>query len=92
MSEHVRFPIAGMTCASCASRIIRAVRKLDGVESVKVDLGSDSCAVAFNPVRTSLVAIAAAVRQAGYEVRIEHAQPYTPAEPSSLRARLGLGR
>jgi Cu+-exporting ATPase len=92
MSDHVRFPIEGMTCTSCASRITRAVRKLDGVESVKVDLGSDSGDVAFDPARTSLVAIAAAVRQAGYEAQIEHAEPFTPSEPRSLLGRLGLGR
>ena len=92
MTDRVRFPIEGMTCTSCASRITRAVRKLDGVESFKVDLGSDSGDVAFDPARTSLVAIAAAVHQAGYEARIEHAEPFTPAKPRSLRARLGLGR
>jgi Cu+-exporting ATPase len=92
MTDGVRFPIEGMTCKSCASRITRAVRKLDGVERVKVDLGSDACAVAFDPARTSLVAIAAAVRGAGYEALTKRAEPFTPAEPRSLRARLGLGR
>jgi Cu+-exporting ATPase len=92
MTDRVRFPIEGMTCTSCASRITRAVRKLDGVESFKVDLGSDSGDVAFDPARTSLVVIAAAVHQAGYEARIEHAEPFTPAKRRSLRARLGLGR
>jgi copper chaperone CopZ len=92
MTDRIRFPIEGMTCPSCASLITRAVRKLDGVESVKVNLGSDSCAVAFDPARTSLVAIAAAVRQAGYEAQIELSEPFTPTEPRSLRARFGLGR
>ena len=66
MSERVRIAIDGMTCTSCASRITRAVRKLHGVESVKVDLGSDSADVAFDPARTSLDSIAEAVRRAGY--------------------------
>ena len=92
MAELVRFPIEGMTCTSCVSRITRAIRKLDGVEWVKIDLGSDACAVAFDPARSSLVVIAAAVHQAGYEARIEDAEPFTPAKPRSLRARLGLGR
>ena len=92
MTDHARFPIEGMTCTSCASRITRAIRKLDGVEWVKIDLGSDACAVAFDPARSSLVVIAAAVHQAGYEARIEHAEPFTPAKPRSLRARLRLER
>jgi Cu+-exporting ATPase len=90
MTEHVRFPIEGMTCTSCASRITRAVRKLDGVESIKVDLGSDSCAVSFDPDRTSLVAIVEAVRRAGYESQIDRAEPFTPTAHCGLLARLGL--
>ena len=92
MTDRVRFPIEGMTCTSCASRITRVVRKLDGVEWVKVDLGSDACAVAFDPARSSLVVIAAAVHQAGYEAHVELSEPFTPAGPRGLRARLGLGR
>jgi Cu+-exporting ATPase len=92
MSDHVRFPIDGMTCLSCASRITRAVRKLDGVESVKVDLGSDCCAVAFDPARTSLVAIADAVHRSGYEARVEEAEKFTPPGRHSLLERFGLGR
>jgi Cu+-exporting ATPase len=92
MSEHVRFPIEGMTCTSCASRITRAVRKLDGTESCRVDLGSDSADVAFDPARTSLVAIAEAVRRAGYEPRVETAEPFTPTAHRGLLSRLGLSR
>ena len=92
MSEYLRFPIEGMTCTSCASRITRAVRKLDGVESVRVDLGSDSGEVAFDPARTSLEAIAEVIRRGGYEAQIEHADAFTRAERRSLHARLGLGR
>lgn len=78
MRDHVRFPIDGMTCTSCASRVARAVRKLEGVEAVRVSLGSDSAAVAFDPSRTSLVAIAEAVRHAGYEVQLKRAEPFIP--------------
>jgi Cu+-exporting ATPase len=91
MSEYVRLPIEGMTCTSCASRISRAVRKLVGVESVRIDLGSDSADVVFEPAHASLAQIANAIRAAGYEPRVEHAEPFTPAKLRSLPARLGLG-
>lgn len=80
MAEIVRFPIEGMLCTSCVSRITRALRRLEGVESVKVDLGSDSATVAFDPARTSLVTIGAAVGRAGYSATIEGAVPLTPTE------------
>jgi Cu+-exporting ATPase len=92
MSLHVRLPIEGMTCTSCASRITRTIRKLDGIESVKVNLGSDSAEVAFDPARTSLAMIAEAVCRAGYDAQFERAEPFTPTERRGLFARLGLGR
>ena len=91
MSEYVRLPIEGMTCTSCASRITRAVRKVEGVESCKVNLGSGSCVVAFDPSRTTLAAIAEAVLRVGYEARVDRGEPFTPAEHRGLLARLRLG-
>jgi Cu+-exporting ATPase len=88
-----RIPIEGMTCSSCVSRITRALRKIDGVESVKVDLGSDSAIVGFDGGRTSLEIIGGAIRAAGYQARVETAEPFTPAAAHrGLLSRLGLGR
>ncbi len=90
MSEHVRFPIDGMTCTSCVAHITKAVRKVPGVESVKVDLGSDSAAVAFDPAQTSLTAIDRAIREAGYDPHVERAEAYVDVPRRSLLSRLGL--
>lgn len=68
------------------------VRKIEGVESAWFDLGSDSATVAFDPARTSLEAIAEAIRQAGYEARVDLAEPFSPAKSRSLATRLGWGR
>jgi Cu+-exporting ATPase len=92
MTDYVRLPIEGMTCTSCVSRIARAVRKLDGVETVKVNLGTDSAEVAFDPSRTSLSSIAAVVRRAGYEVRLERAGPFIPIARRALLSHLGISR
>lgn len=90
MAELVRVPIDGMICTSCVSHITKAVRKLDGVESVKVDLGSESAIVGFDDARTSLTEIAAAITQAGYEPHPELAAPFSPTAPRGLLQRLGL--
>lgn len=90
MAELVRVPIEGMTCASCVSHVTRAVRKIDGVESVKVDLGSESAIVGFDDARTSLTEIAVAITQAGYEPHPELAVPFSPTAPRGLLQRLGL--
>jgi copper ion binding protein len=90
MAEHIRFPIEGMTCTSCVARITRSVRKVAGVESVKVDLATDSAAVAYDPARTSLIAIGEAVERAGYEARLSDAEPWVVLHRRGWLARLGL--
>jgi Cu+-exporting ATPase len=90
MAEHVRFPIEGMTCTSCVSHITKAVRRIEGIETVKVDLGSDSATVGFDPAQTSLTAIAEAIREAGYEPHVEQADPFVPVARRGVLARLGL--
>lgn len=90
MAELVRFPIEGMTCTSCVGHITKAVRRIDGVESVRVDLASDSAIVGFDPARTSLAAIGGAISAAGYEPQVERAEPCVPEERRGVLARLGL--
>ena len=90
MGQLVRIPIEGMTCTSCVSRITRAVRKIDGIESVKVDLGSDSAIVGFDGARTSLAAIGLVIHDAGYRAHLEAATPFVPGVNRGLLARLGL--
>jgi copper chaperone CopZ len=86
--ETIRFPVRGMTCASCVNRITRALRKVPGVERVKVDLGRESATVARDPSLTTDAALAAAVAAAGYEADIEAAVLLPTIERPSLVARL----
>lgn len=90
MGEVVRIPVEGMTCTSCVSHITKAVRKVAGVESVKVDLGSESAIVGFDAEKTSLEAIGEAIVHAGYEPHVEAAEPFVPAVRRGLLARFGL--
>jgi P-type Cu+ transporter len=66
-TETIRFPVAGMTCASCVNRITRAIRRLDGVTKVHVDLRRETVTVVREPASVSDAALAAAVTGAGYE-------------------------
>ncbi|UZD96082.1 heavy metal translocating P-type ATPase [Pseudomonas corrugata] len=68
MSESTTFdlPIAGMTCASCAGRVERALRKVAGTQTVSVNLATEQARVQA-PVQ-SLPALIEAVEQAGYHV------------------------
>ena len=73
MIETIEFPIRGMTCTSCVNRITRALRKLDGVERVKVDLRRETATVGRDLDKVANVDLAAAVAAAGYEADVEAA-------------------
>lgn len=59
-------PIAGMTCASCAGRVERALRKVTGAAQVSVNLATEQARV--QAPADSLPALVDAVREAGYSV------------------------
>ena len=68
MSESTTFdlPIAGMTCASCAGRVERALRKVSGASAVSVNLATEQARV--QAPGDSLPALMQAVERAGYSV------------------------
>jgi len=59
-------PIAGMTCASCAGRVERALRKVPGVQAASVNLASEQARI--EAPSQSLTALVQAVEAAGYRV------------------------
>ncbi|MGG5809441.1 heavy metal translocating P-type ATPase [Falsiroseomonas sp. CW058] len=58
-------PIEGMTCASCAGRVEKALAKVPGVTAAQVNLASELAEVRGGATPQAL---AEAVRKAGYEV------------------------
>ncbi len=68
MSDSITFdlPIAGMTCASCAGRVERALRNVSGASGVSVNLATEQARV--QAPGDSLPALMEAVERAGYSV------------------------
>ena len=66
MPTQFDLPIDGMTCASCAGRVEKALTKVPGVRSVNVNLATEQARIEA-PV-DSLPALVEAVQQAGYSV------------------------
>lgn len=63
--EDIVLDISGMTCASCAGRVEKALRKVDGVLDASINLATDSARVQVGS-GTPASALIAAVEAAGY--------------------------
>jgi Cu+-exporting ATPase len=66
-NKEIAVPISGMTCASCAKAVEKAVGKLDGVESVTVNFATEKALVHYNPKLVRLSEIKQAIAKAGYK-------------------------
>ena len=64
------FPVAGMTCASCVSRVEEALTSVPGVISASVNLASEKATVEYVE-GTELGALRQAVKEAGYKLGSE---------------------
>lgn len=60
------FLIEGMSCASCAQTVEKAMHKLAGIASANVNLATEKMVVSYDPSVLNLSDIAKAVADAGY--------------------------
>ena len=63
----VALKLRGMSCASCANSIEKAIRQVSGVSNVQVNFAAEQASVEYNEHSTNLESIQAAVADAGYE-------------------------
>ncbi|WP_293778684.1 heavy metal translocating P-type ATPase [uncultured Oxalicibacterium sp.] len=75
-TEEVLLQVGDMTCGSCVGRVEKALRKVDGVLDVSVNLATEQARVQVVPGTTAAM-LAAAVTEAGY-----HATPTTSSHDS----------
>ncbi|WP_105110433.1 heavy metal translocating P-type ATPase [Streptococcus suis] len=61
------YAIEGMTCASCAMTVEKALGKLAGMEEVAVNLATEKATMTYDKDRLDAAAILSAVEQAGYK-------------------------
>ena len=65
-----KYKVTGMTCSACSSRVEKCVEKLDGVNTVSVNLLTNSMQVDFDENKLTEEKIADSVIQAGYGMEI----------------------
>lgn len=67
--EKIEIDIEGMTCASCVTRVEKAIAAVPGVKSASVNLATERATVEVLAGSTSRATIDAAIRKAGYKPR-----------------------
>ncbi|MBI3128193.1 MAG: copper-translocating P-type ATPase [Candidatus Tectomicrobia bacterium] len=65
----VELAIGGMTCASCAARIEKALNGMEGVTSASVNLASERAQVRYKPGSASVEDLIRRVEETGYTAR-----------------------
>lgn len=84
-----KFDVGGMTCAACQAHVDRAVSKLDGVQSVAVNLLAGSMMVDYDPAQVTSDDICTAVDRAGYSASPVDAGTGAAGSNGSVQARSG---
>ncbi|MGA9173694.1 MAG: heavy metal translocating P-type ATPase [Thermoactinomyces sp.] len=65
-TEKAELTITGMTCAACAARIEKGLRRLNGVLKANVNLALESATVEYNPAEIQAADIIKKVKALGY--------------------------
>ena len=85
--DEATLAVGGMHCASCSSRVERALLGLDGVAQARVDLVSESVTLRFDGSSVSVADVRRAIEGAGYAAG-SHAGGPVRDGAASLRAEL----
>ncbi|MFZ5791569.1 MAG: heavy metal translocating P-type ATPase [Pseudomonadota bacterium] len=72
-AEEIALEIGGMSCATCAGRVERALKAVPGVTAAEVNLASEHARVRFAAGALQPRHLIEAVMEAGYEARIADA-------------------
>lgn len=73
-TKETSLQITGMTCAACANRIERGLKRIEGVEEATVNLALEKSSIIFDPSKTNVVAIQQKIRDLGYDIITEKAE------------------
>ena len=60
--------VEGMSCGHCAAAVTKALKALQGVQTVEVDLKAKTVTVEHDPARASLEKIKLEIEDQGYDV------------------------
>jgi copper chaperone len=66
--ETITMNVQGMTCGGCVASVTRVLKAEPGVDQVDVTLQPGAAKVSYDPARTDLGKLRAAIEGAGFDV------------------------
>ncbi|KKR43211.1 MAG: ATPase, E1-E2 type:Copper-translocating P-type ATPase:Heavy metal translocating P-type ATPase [Candidatus Moranbacteria bacterium GW2011_GWC2_40_12] len=84
--------IKGMHCASCSSLIERTLKKVEGVQSVEVNYGTEKTKVSFDPSKTSPQIFSRQIESLGYSLIISQTAEEMGMSTDEHAMHLGLSQ
>lgn len=84
-NKKIEMKVGGMTCASCSKAVERVVKKLDGVESVSVNIATEKASINYDSSKVRLSQIKKAITKAGYEPLDDEARKNVAEDEDKIR-------
>ena len=78
IEAHTVLALEGMTCASCAMRIEKGLKKLPGIKIANVNLATEQATVTYDPAEVDVEKMVQKVEAVGYKATPQ--QPVAPAQ------------
>ncbi len=75
-----KFPVRGMSCASCSAHVTKALRSVEGVTEVNVNLATSLATVTFDAHLCTPQQMQEAVAQMGFDLVVDEPQPFAAAD------------
>ncbi len=66
--ENVELTVEGMSCKHCVGAVEKALKQLDGIRQVVVDLSTKKVRVVYDPAAANRQAMKKAIENAGFQV------------------------
>ncbi len=77
---HTVLALEGMTCAACAMRIEKGLKKIPGVKDASVNFATEQATVTYAPMETAVEQMSQKVEMLGYKATLH----VPPAEPQRV--------
>jgi len=91
MNQTQTYLIRGMHCAACASIIEKSLRKVDGVEAIDVNIGTEKAKISYDESKTNVEHLSKVIEPLGYALVVSEAVS-SAEEMGPVRGREGTQR